>query len=120
RRRRDALIAHAAVPVVDPPVRHRGTIGGSFSQADPSADVPTALLAIGATYVVSGRDGRRTVAAEDFATGFLETVLSPEEMLTEIRVPKSGAGFGYHKVTRPPSDRATVARAAVRRRARPV
>jgi len=80
--RRDVpMLAHAAALVGDPQVRHRGTIGGSVAHADPSADLPTALLALGASYVVRGAEGDRTVPAEAFATGFLETVLEPEELL---------------------------------------
>ena len=101
--------------VGDPQIRHRGTIGGSVAHADPSADVPTALLALGASYVVVGPNGTRTVAADDFATGFLETVLEPDEMLTEVRVPKPAAGGGYQKFTRRAIDWATVAVAAVQR-----
>ena len=109
------VLAHAAKLVGDPQVRHRGTIGGSVAHADPSADLPTALLALGASYVLSGPNGQRTVAAGEFATGFLETVLSPDELLTEIRVPKPDAGWGYEKFTRRAIDWATVAVAAVRR-----
>ena len=109
------VLAHAAAMVGDPQIRHRGTIGGSVAHADPSADVPTALLALGASYVVAGPNGSRTVAADGFATGFLETVLEPDEMLTEVRVPKPGAGWGYQKFTRRAIDWATVAVAAVRR-----
>lgn len=110
------LLAHAAGLVGDPQVRHRGTIGGSVAHADPSADIPTALTALGASLVVSGTGGSRTVAAEEFATGFFETVLADGEMLTEVRVPKSGGGFGYQKFSRRAIDWATVAVAAARRR----
>jgi carbon-monoxide dehydrogenase medium subunit len=113
-RRAAPMLAHAAGLVGDPQVRHRGTIGGSVAHADPSADLPTALLALGASYLVRGRDGERTVSADDFATGFLETVLEPDEMLVEIRVPKSSA-WGYEKFTRRAIDWATVAVAAARR-----
>jgi carbon-monoxide dehydrogenase medium subunit len=109
------VLAHAAGLVGDPQIRHRGTIGGSVAHADPSADVPTALLALGASYVVVGPNGSRTVAADGFASGFLETVLEPDEMLTEVRVPKPGAGWGYEKFTRRAIDWATVAVAAVQR-----
>jgi carbon-monoxide dehydrogenase medium subunit len=108
------MLAHAAGLVGDPQVRHRGTIGGSVAHADPSADLPTALLALGASYVIRGSDGERTVSADDFATGFLETVLEPNELLTEVRVPKSSA-WGYEKFTRRAIDWATVAVAAARR-----
>lgn len=108
------VLAHAAALVGDPQIRHRGTIGGSVAHADPSADVPTALTALGASYTIQGPGGTRTVDADGFATGFLETVLEPDELLTEIRVPKADA-FGYEKFTRRAIDWATVAVAAVRR-----
>ena len=108
------VLAHAASLVGDPQIRHRGTIGGSVAHADPSADVPTALLALGASYVVQGANGTRTVAAGEFATGFLETVLEPDEMLVEIKVPKATGGWGYEKFTRRAIDWATVAVAAVK------
>jgi carbon-monoxide dehydrogenase medium subunit len=110
------LLAHAASLVGDPQVRHRGTIGGSVAHADPSADLPTALVALGASYLLRGPGGDRSVPAEEFATGFLETVLAPDELLVEVRVPKPDAGWGYEKFTRRSIDWATVAVAAVRRR----
>jgi aerobic carbon-monoxide dehydrogenase medium subunit len=114
--RRDVpILARAAELVGDPQVRHRGTLGGTVAHADPSADLPAALLALGASYVLAGSSGTRSVDAADFATGFLETVLEPDEMLTEIRVPKPQAGWGYEKFTRRAIDWATVAVAAVRR-----
>lgn len=104
------LLAHAASGVGDPQVRHRGTIGGSVAHADPSADMPTALLALDASYVIRGPEGERTVPAAAFATGFLETVLAPDELLVEVRVPKAtGEGWGYEKFTRREIDWATVA-----------
>lgn len=114
-RRFAPLLARAAGTVGDPQVRHRGTIGGSVSHADPSADVPTALVALGASYVVRGSGGSRTVAADEFSTGFLETVLAPDELLAEIRIPKPGDGWAYEKFTRRAIDWATVAVAATRR-----
>jgi aerobic carbon-monoxide dehydrogenase medium subunit len=109
------MLAHVASLVGDPQVRHRGTIGGSVAHADPSADLPTALLALGASYVVRGGAGERVVTADDFGTGFLETVLEPDEMLTEVRVPTGISGWGYEKFTRRAIDWATVAVAVVRR-----
>jgi carbon-monoxide dehydrogenase medium subunit len=104
------LLAHAASGVGDPQVRHRGTIGGSVAHADPSADLPAALLALDASYVVRGPDGTRTVPAAEFGTGFLETVLAPDELLVEIRVPKAtGEAWAYQKFTRRAIDWATVA-----------
>ena len=109
------MLAHVAGLVGDPQVRHRGTIGGSLAHADPSADLPTALVALGASYVLRGPGGERVVPAEDFATGFLETVLEPDELLTEVRVPVGVDGWGYEKFTRRAIDWATVAVGVVRR-----
>ena len=104
------LLAHAASGVGDPQVRHRGTIGGSVAHADPSADLPTALLALGATYVIRGPSGTREVPAAEFSTGFLESVLAPDELLVEIRLPSAaGEAWGYEKFTRRAIDWATVA-----------
>lgn len=109
------LLAHVAGLVGDPQIRHRGTIGGSVAHADPSADLPTALLALDASYVLRGPNGERTVSADDFATGFLETVLEPDELLTEVRVPIGVTSWGYEKFTRRAIDWATVAVAVARR-----
>jgi aerobic carbon-monoxide dehydrogenase medium subunit len=110
------LLAHAASFVGDPQVRHRGTIGGSIAHADPASDLPATTLALGATYVAQGPGGTREIAAHDFFTGFLESVLAPDELLTEIRVPKmGGAGWSFQKFNRRAQDWAIVGVAAWRR-----
>ena len=83
-------------------VRNRGTIGGSLTNADPSADWVSALSALGAEAIVRGADGARTLAVEDFVTGALETVLGANELLEAIRVPAQSASaqWGYYKVCR--------------------
>jgi carbon-monoxide dehydrogenase medium subunit len=99
----------------DNQVRHRGTIGGSIAHGDPASDLPGALLALDATLVVQGPGGARTIDASSFFTGFLETALAPDELLTEIRVPKTGAhGFSYQKFNRRAQDYAIVGALAVR------
>ena len=109
------IVAHATSHVGDPQVRHRGTIGGSIAHGDPASDLPAVLLALGATLVVTGPDGTREVAADDFFTGFLETALVPTELLTEIRVPKvAGAGWSFQKFNRRAQDWAIVGVACVR------
>jgi carbon-monoxide dehydrogenase medium subunit len=109
-----AVLTRAAAEVGDPQVRHRGTIGGSVAHGDPASDMPTVLLALDAELVATGPGGERTIAATDFFTGFLETALSPQEVLTEIRVPKLGsAASTYVKFNRRAQDWATVAVAAV-------
>jgi carbon-monoxide dehydrogenase medium subunit len=110
------LLAHAASHVGDPQVRHRGTIGGSIAHADPASDLPATTLALGATYVAQGAGGTREIAAGDFYQGFLTSSLAPDEMLTEIRVPKmQGAGWGFQKFNRRAQDWAIVGVAAWRR-----
>jgi aerobic carbon-monoxide dehydrogenase medium subunit len=109
------LLRHAAGQVGDPQVRHRGTIGGSIAHADPASDLPAVLLALGATLVATGPGGERTVPVDGFFAGFLETVLDPTEMLTEIRVPKApGAGWSFQKFNRRAQDWAIVGVACVR------
>lgn len=109
------LLAHVAGQVGDPQVRHRGTIGGSLAHGDPASDLPAACLALRATFTVVGPAGQRTIAAEDFFQGFLETALRPDEVLTEVAVPKtSGAGWSFQKFNRRAQDWAIVGVAAVR------
>ena len=109
------ILAHTAGRVGDPQVRHRGTIGGSLSHGDPASDLPAVVLALGGTLVAQGPSGTREIAATDFFTGFLETTLAEDEVLTEIRVPKlAGAGWSYQKMQRRAQDWAIVGVAAVR------
>ncbi len=108
------LIAYTASLVGDPQVRHRGTIGGSISHGDAASDLPSALLALDANFVVKGPGGGRTVAAGDFFEDYLQTTLAPDEVLTEIQVPKLGdAGWSYKKFNRRAQDWAVVGVAAV-------
>ena len=110
------LLAHAAGHVGDPQVRHRGTIGGSIAHSDSASDLPATTLALGATYVAQGPNGTREIAAADFFEGFLQTALAPDELLTEIRVPKmNGAGWSFQKFNRRAQDWAIVGVAAWRR-----
>jgi carbon-monoxide dehydrogenase medium subunit len=109
------VLRAVAGQVGDNQVRHRGTIGGSVAHGDPASDLPAALLALEATYVVKGGSGERTVTAHDFHLGFLETALASDELLTEIRVPKTGAnGFGFQKFNRRAQDYAIVGVVAAR------
>lgn len=109
------LLAHVAGQVGDPQVRHRGTIGGSIAHGDPASDLPAASLALGASFTVVGPGGERTIAASDFFLGFLETALAPDEVMTEIVVPKAtGAGWSFQKFNRRAQDWAIVGVAAVR------
>ena len=108
------ILAHAAGMVGDRQVRHRGTIGGSVAHGDPASDLPAVVLALGATMVAKGPNGEREIAATDFFQGFLETALAPDELLTEIRLPKvPGAGWSFQKFNRRAQDWAIVGVAAV-------
>jgi aerobic carbon-monoxide dehydrogenase medium subunit len=103
------LLAHAAGQVGDPQIRHRGTIGGSVVHADPAGDLPAVVLALDATLVARGPSGSREIAAADFFDGLFETALEPEELLTEIRVPRPAtAGWSFQKFTKRAIDWAIV------------
>ena len=111
------VLSYAAGLIGDPQVRHRGTIGGSLAHADPAGDVPAVLTALDAEVVIRGPEGERTVPVGEFVTGVFDTVLGPQDVLTEIRVPKLGpAGWSYVKFTRRAQDWATVGVAALLRR----
>jgi len=103
------LLAHVAGQVGDPQVRHRGTIGGWLAHGDPASDLPAALIALGGTLVARGPGGERTIGIDDFFTGFLETALGETDVLTEIRVPKTGGGgWSFQKFNRRAQDWAIV------------
>jgi aerobic carbon-monoxide dehydrogenase medium subunit len=109
------ILSHTAGEVGDPQVRHLGTIGGSVAHGDPASDLPTVLLALEAQFLIRGPSGERTAAATDFFKGLFEVDLSPQEMITEIRVPKTGdAGWSYQKFHHRAQDWAIVGVAAVR------
>ena len=107
------MLAHVASKVGDPQVRHRGTIGGSLAHSDPASDLPAAVLALGGSLIVQGPNGQREIAATDFFTGYFESALSEDEMLTEVKVPKSpGTNWNYQKFNRRAQDWAIVGVAA--------
>ncbi len=91
-----------------------GTIGGSVAHGDPAGDLPSVLLALDAEFVAQGPTGTRTVAATGFFTSLFETALGPDEVLTEIRVPKANAGWSFMKFQRRAQDWAVVGVSAVR------
>jgi carbon-monoxide dehydrogenase medium subunit len=108
------VLAAAAAEVGDPQVRHRGTLGGSLAHGDPASDLPAVVLALRGEVVVEGRFGRRVIPADDFFVDFLETALAPDEVITEVRVPKrTGAGWAFEKFNRRAQDWAIVGVAAV-------
>jgi aerobic carbon-monoxide dehydrogenase medium subunit len=81
-------------------VRNVATIGGNLAHGDPHMDLPPVLIALGASVVVTGPKGQRTIAVEDLFSGYYETVLSKNELITELRVPAQGkARAAYLKCT---------------------
>jgi aerobic carbon-monoxide dehydrogenase medium subunit len=112
------LLGQAARLIADPAVRHRGTIGGGLSHADPAGDLPAVVTALDATLVVVGPAGSREVKPAGFFADYLTTALEPGEILTTIRVPKlDGWGYRYEKLNVTAQDWAVVGVAAVARRA---
>jgi aerobic carbon-monoxide dehydrogenase medium subunit len=96
-----SLIARCVETVADPQVRHRGTIGGACSHADPASDVPAPMVALDAEFVIAGPDGQRRIAAADFFQDLFTTALGDDEILVEVRVPKyTGWGSVYEKFVR--------------------
>jgi aerobic carbon-monoxide dehydrogenase medium subunit len=108
------ILPEAVAQIGDIQVRNRGTIGGSLAHADPAADPPAVMLALGAQIRVQGSGGERTISADDFFTDMLSTALEPNELITSIVVNKLGAGEGaaYVKFPHPASRYAIVGAAA--------
>jgi aerobic carbon-monoxide dehydrogenase medium subunit len=104
------ILSEAAALIGDLQVRNRGTIGGSLSHADPAADLPAVMLALGAEIVATGPKGQRTIPADDFFKGLMTTALNSDEVLTEIRVPvlQQGWAGAYAKHPHPASRYAVV------------
>lgn len=109
------LIAEMMPWIAHPQIRNRGTIGGSLAHADPAAELPAAMLALGARFHVTGPGGDRSVAAGDFYTGLFATALDPDEILTAIELPAlpPGTGCAFEEVSRRHGDFALVGVCAV-------
>jgi carbon-monoxide dehydrogenase medium subunit len=109
------VLAQTAGLIGDPMVRNMGTLGGSLAHADPAADYPASIIALGAEIVTEGPKGKRAIKADDFFKGLMTTALGPEEIVTEIRIPACGANVGcaYLKFPHPASRFAVVGVAAV-------
>jgi carbon-monoxide dehydrogenase medium subunit len=112
------LVALALPHIAHPAIRNRGTIGGSIAYADPAAELPACLLALGGELVVAGKAGRRTVKADDFFKGLFETALAPGDVLTTIRFPVARADrrYAFAELARRHGDYALVGLAAAARR----
>jgi carbon-monoxide dehydrogenase medium subunit len=112
------LLSEASRTVADPAVRHRGTLGGALAHADPAGDLPAVVLTLDATMIAHGPKGQREIPAADFFVDYLTSALEPDEILTAIRIPKLGPGWGYRyeKFHRTAQAWATVGVAALVRR----
>ena len=109
------MLSEVTALIGDPQVRNRGTIGGSVAHAEPAADLPTALTALGASFRATGPRGQRSIAAGDFFRGVFETSLEANEILTDVIVPmrQEGEGMAYAKFPHPASRFAVIGVAAV-------
>lgn len=85
------MLAEAAPLIAHPAIRNRGTIGGSLALADPAAELPACVVALGATLVLASRAGERRVAAADFFQGLFTTALATGEIITAVEVPVATA-----------------------------
>jgi aerobic carbon-monoxide dehydrogenase medium subunit len=112
------LLAEAAKLIADPQVRNRGTIGGDIAHGDPGNDHPALSIAIEASFVLEGPNGRRTVAADAFFLGTYMTLLEENEVMCEIHAPAfaQGTGYAYEKLKRKTGDWATAGCAVVLRK----
>ena len=109
------LLSEVTGLIGDPQVRNRGTIGGSVAHAEPAADLPTALTALGASFRATGPRGQRSIGVGDFFLGVFETALETNEILTDVIVPmkQEGQGMAYAKFPHPASRFAVIGAAAV-------
>ena len=116
-RRKCPLLPQTIEVIADTQIRNRGTIGGSIAHADPSGDMPAAALALDAELRAVSPRGERWIPVRDFFVTMYTTVLEPDEILAEVRVPAlDGRKSVYLKAARRPSDFAMVGVAALARR----
>jgi aerobic carbon-monoxide dehydrogenase medium subunit len=100
------LLALAVEHVAHAAIRNRGTFGGSIAHADPAAEFPACVLALGAEMHIAGREAKRTVAAEDFFLGLHETAIRPGEILTAVDIApiEMGVRPGFAELARRSGD----------------
>jgi carbon-monoxide dehydrogenase medium subunit len=115
------LLIDVVSDIGDVQVRNRGTIGGSLAHADPSSDMPAAVLAVEATLALRSARAQRAGAALGFFRGPFSTVLEPDEIVIEVRIPPwpANAGWAYEQLVQPASGYPLVGVAAIVARAGP-
>ena len=113
------LLPAAAGQIGNTRVRNRGTLGGSLAHADPAAELPLVMVALGATYEVTTGQDSREIRAEDFHLGFFTTGLDDDELIVSVRAPVLGPGWGwsFQEVARRDGDFAMASAAALIRSA---
>lgn len=109
------LLVEGAGWIADPQVRYKGTIGGDVSHGDPANDQPALMVALDASFVLTGPKGERVVKADGYFLGLYSTQLADNEILTQIRIPipAPGSGWSYQKLKRKTGDFATAATAVM-------
>lgn len=109
------IIRETSLLIADPQIRYLGTLGGNVANGDPGNDMPALMQCLNASYVLTGPEGDREVAARDFYEAAYFTALAPEEILTAVRIPTppAGHGYAYEKLKRKVGDYATAAAAVV-------
>jgi CO/xanthine dehydrogenase FAD-binding subunit len=109
------MLGAAARVIGNSRVRARGTLGGSLAHSDPAAELPLVMTALGASYEITDGRGSRTARAEEFHLGFLTTQLAEDELVTAVRVPALGPGWGwsFQELSRRAGDFAVAAAAAL-------
>ncbi|HEX9893308.1 MAG TPA: xanthine dehydrogenase family protein subunit M [Gemmatimonadales bacterium] len=111
---RAPLLAEAMPHVAHPPIRNRGTAGGSLAHADPASELPAVMTALGARFRLRSREGERWIPAADFFFGLFATALEPGELLVEIEIPAPAprTGFAFMEIARRHGDYALAGIAA--------
>ena len=103
------IFADVTKLIADPQVRNMSTVGGNLAHGDAANDHPAVMLALRATVIATGKDGKRSIPIDEFFFGFYTTALQHGEILTEIQIPipPKGTGSAYHKLERKVGDYAT-------------
>ncbi len=107
------ILTEAALQIADPQVRYMGTIGGNIANGDPGNDMPGLMQCLDATYVLTGPDGTREVAARDFYEAAYFTAREDDEILVSVKFAAPGGGYAYEKQKRKIGDYATAAAAVL-------
>jgi aerobic carbon-monoxide dehydrogenase medium subunit len=109
------ILRETSALIADPQVRSIGTLGGNVANGDPGNDMPAVMMALDASYVLTGGAGERQVGARNFYKGAYDTALQPGEILTAIRIgtPPARHGYAYEKLKRKVGDYAIAAAAVI-------